>query len=129
MIISSNDRADFIIYWEMTGKDNVRREGFHSKFRVNLNPRKDDPIHASIKCDTRVSHNFDSQSRCVIPLELRIKNLSRDQSLSFILSTKSDDGFTWKGKSRHVIRDITPRSIIDLHLKACFSRVGIYDLN
>jgi len=153
----SSDYANFILNWEVHSPNYGIIKGFHTIFGILLNATKGFILQKSPElekqeiCHVQVgsliendkAHDFNKNQLCTAAISLKLKNLHPSLPISFRFeiaprNLEKDDtskqetitpNFTWCGITNRIIKNLMPKEIREIKLKACFTKYGIYDIN
>jgi len=88
-------------------------------------------------------HDFSLSRFCVVPVEFRVRNLSRDSDISFLFEAlrfthsnsevepfgSAKSNFFWSGLSGHECRSLAKNTEQNFTLNVCFLKPGVYNIN
>ncbi|CAG8460304.1 5163_t:CDS:10 [Ambispora gerdemannii] len=111
----------------------------------NKHFKEESPLKVLLKCKDMYEHNFVSESLCVLPIKIVIKNCSWNKHVGFNLELLSFDEnlnlrstmshkslhnniFNWTGET-YKYGSLSPNNEIEFEVKACFTQPGVYDIN
>jgi len=101
----------------------------------------DCPLRFLLISPSKVVHDFDIQSFCIVPFTFRVRNTSPFSKLSFSLETikpsdvkETNDSFGqgrqyfWAGATSYGMMLLEPEEEMELCMSVCFCKPGVYNL-